>query len=102
LFGVLDFGQVNWAIIFITIAVMTIATAILLYRARKSCVMTESGTQTDIIVIPDLVFTPHGQCYHLANCETINNWRRGATQLTRRACAYCLGSVLVEPDPERG
>ena len=92
---------------FIIAVVVILVTIIWMYlRTRKggaaNIEVKTVSTQTEVKLNPDLIFTPHGQCYHLAGCDTVENWRRNVTQMSRRACQYCLGGVLIEPDPERG
>ena len=96
--------NVGYAAAGITIIVTLASLLILVYRFRKGCdsKTVAVGTQTDNQLNPELIFTPHGQCYHVRGCDTVENWRRGATQLVRRPCCYCLSGVMVEPDPERG
>jgi hypothetical protein len=72
------------------------------FRNRKVCVYIDVAVQVDLNYVPDLVFTPHGNCYHIQGCETITNWRRNATTMVRRPCLYCLPhGINGEPEAEQ-
>ena len=72
------------------------------FRSRKVCVCIDVAVQVDFNYMPDLIFTPHGNCYHVPGCETIVNWRRNATQMQRRPCFYCLpNGINGEPEAEQ-
>ena len=72
------------------------------WRNRKVCVFVDVAVQVDITHMPNIVFTPYGECYHYRNCETITNWRRNATTMLRRPCLYCIPQgVDVEPEAEQ-
>jgi hypothetical protein len=72
------------------------------FRNRKVCVYIDVAVQVDLNYVPDLVFTPHGNCYHIQGCGTITNWRRNATTMLRRPCLYCLPhGINGEPEAEQ-
>ena len=72
------------------------------FRRRKVSVHIDVAIQVDLNYMPELVFTPHGNCYYVRGCDTITNWRRNATSITRRPCLYCMPhGVNGEPEAEQ-
>jgi hypothetical protein len=91
----------NFSYLAILVAVIIIisTTAFLWLRVRKDSGVNSVATQTDNMIEEngELYFTPHGECYHKGNCQSIQ--RNYVTKYLRRPCSYRITGI---PDPEIG